>query len=251
MSCFSPPLLRGVMCIAALAIAALICTLPVNAVRRGGLPEENFAAVHPAFWLLGGILLGAAAAYGLLRGRARPAAPAKPAGTVADELRRSQKELRFSQEKFTKAFHGSPVPMTLSTLSEGRYLEVNHSFLQFYGAAHQSDVVGRTVEDLGIWVDPGERKQMLERLRQHKQVTDQEVRLRNKSGEIRTLLLSADIIEVGSRPCLLSVVRDISERKRAEHELKQRSAYLDSLIQKSPLGIIVLDPDHRVQLSNP
>ncbi|MGH9793233.1 MAG: PAS domain S-box protein [Candidatus Acidiferrales bacterium] len=235
------------MCIAALAIAAVVCT-PVNA---AALQAENSATVHPVFWLLGGILLGAAAAYALLRGRARPAAPAKPAGPVADELRRSQKELRFSQEKFTKAFHGSPVPMTLSTLSDGRYLEVNHSFLQFYGAAHQSDVVGRTVDELGIWVDPGERKQMLERLRQQKQVTDQEVRLRNKAGEIRTLLLSADIIEVGSRPCLLSVVRDISERKRAEHELKQRSAYLDSLIQKSPLGIIVLDPHHRVQLSNP
>lgn len=246
---FAPiPAFSKTFFLAVLAAAVAGYPLPLHA---AAWQSESSASVHPALWLLGGILLGSAAVYALMRGRARPATPAKPAGPVADELRRSQNALRFSQEKFTKAFHGSPVPMTLSTLNDGRYLEVNRSFLQFYGASQQADVVGRTVEELGIWVDPVERKQMLERLRQHKQVTDQEVRLRNKAGEIRTLLLSADIIEVGSRPCLLSVVRDISERKRAEHELKQRSAYLDSLIQKSPLGIIVLDPDHRVQLSNP
>jgi PAS domain S-box-containing protein len=246
---------RGLLRVACGGAAGLAMSAPLPAAAlpapEGGMP--------PAVWLLGGALLGALGAFlalSLLRGgkgKGEAAKAERGADEVlsVEELRDSRRKLRFTQEKFAKVFYRSPVAITLSALGDGRYLEVNQSFVRMYGAETQDEVVGRTADELRIWVNPEDRKRLVEQVKQHRQVTDMEVRLRNKAGEERTVLLSADIIELGSRPCLLSVSRDITESKRREQELKERSAYLDSLIQKSPLAIVVLDPQHRVQMCNP
>jgi PAS domain S-box-containing protein len=242
------------MCLAGLGGMALGAR-PAQAAALSGAEGGMPAGV----WLAGGLLLGALAMWlGLRvlgRGRAAAAAPAPDtasgvARAPSEDLKRSQKALTFSQEKFAKVFYRSPVAITLATLGDGRFLEVNQSFLRMYGAVSEAEVVGRTAEELNLWVNPADRQRLIEQVKQLRQVTDVEVRLRNKAGEERTALLSADIIEVGSRPCLLSVTRDITENKQREQELKERSAYLDSLIQKSPLAIVVLDPQHRVQMCN-
>jgi len=239
---------------AALAFAWLSAS-PVQAAAL----QASESAMPPVVWLVGGLLLGALGAWLALRMVGGKAAPgAAPPRREADgevlsesELLDSRRKLRFTQEKFAKVFYRSPVAITLATLGDGRFLEVNKSFVRAYGAASEGEVVGRTAEELGLWVNPDDRKRIIEQVKQLRQVTDVEVRLRNKAGEERIALFSADIIEVGSRPCLLSVTRDITESKRHEQDLKERSAYLDSLIQKSPLAIVVLDPQHRVQICNP
>jgi PAS domain S-box-containing protein len=242
----------GLACLGGMALGARPAQAAALQGAEGGMPA--------GMWLAGGLLLGALAMWLGLRvlGRGPAAAAAlaaDPASGIArapsDELKRSQQALTFSQEKFAKVFYRSPAAITLATLGDGRFLEVNQSFLRMYGAVSEAEVVGRTAEELNLWVNPADRQRLIEQVKQLRQVTDVEVRLRNKAGEERTALLSADIIEVGSRPCLLSVTRDITESKRREQELKERSAYLDSLIQKSPLAIVVLDPQHRVQMCNP
>jgi PAS domain S-box-containing protein len=129
--------------------------------------------------------------------------------------------LRQSEEKFHKAFRSSPDWVVISTLDDGIYLEVNQAFLHTTGFSAK-EVIGRTSTELGIWVDPDERDELHEILRQSGRVCNAEVRFRMKSGTILHVLWSAEVIEYGGRQCLIAVARDITDRKLAEREQMQR-----------------------------
>lgn len=134
------------------------------------------------------------------------------------ERKCAETALRLSEEKFSKAFHSSPNSMTLSTVQEGRIIEVNQSFLETSGY-DRNEVIGRRVHDLGLWVNPVERDAMIRILRQNGTIRNQEYQFRIKSGEIITTLFSAEIIQVGDEICILASVIDITARQRAEQEL--------------------------------
>ncbi|RMG46508.1 MAG: PAS domain S-box protein [Acidobacteria bacterium] len=131
------------------------------------------------------------------------------------ERKRAEETRRVLEEKYVKAFRASPDAISLSTLEEGRYLEVNEGFLQVSGYRRE-EVIGRTALELGIWVDVKDRERMVRSLRERGTVRNLEFAFRRKSGEIRVGLLSAEIIELEGKPCLLAVAKDITELKRAE-----------------------------------
>lgn len=133
-------------------------------------------------------------------------------------LNQMEKNLQESEEKFTKAFHFSPDPITISTVTEGRFLEVNEAWLEYFGY-EQSEVVGCTSIELSLWIEPGERNLMLRQIQEHGRISNTETKFRVKSGEVRTYLMSAEIIEIGSEPHLLIIARDIEERKKMEVEM--------------------------------
>ena len=133
------------------------------------------------------------------------------------ERKRAEEALRESQEMFQKAFHASPDTMVLHTLSEGRYIDVNESFLRLVGYRRE-ELVGRTAMDLGLWWDLAQGNEYLRVLREQGRVRDLEICVRTKSGEARTLLLSAEVIEIAGQDCVVAIGKDISHRKLAEQE---------------------------------
>jgi PAS domain S-box-containing protein len=130
-----------------------------------------------------------------------------------------------SDDNFTKAFRYSPERIAISTLEEGRYVEVNDIFLQFCGFSRE-EVIGRTARELNIWVDQSEREELVKRIREKGGVSNYETRFRNKKGEIRTVLWSAELIEYGGETCILSSTHDITERKQAEEALQMEMVSL-------------------------
>ena len=134
------------------------------------------------------------------------------------QLQQMEKNLQESEDKFTKAFHFSPDPIAISSVTEGRYVEVNEAWLENFGYKRQ-ELIGRTSVEMGLWVEPDERNLMLLEIQEHGKISNNETRLRAKSGEIRTYLISAEIIEIGSEPHLLITTRDIEERKQMENEI--------------------------------
>lgn len=135
------------------------------------------------------------------------------------ERKLAEEGLRESEEKFKRIFASNPEPVVLVSLDGARYLDVNEAFLRLMGYARE-EVVGRTVVELGIWVDQAERASFRELLARTGRVRDLEARLKAKSGEVRTVILSVDLMEIGQQTCMLSVVKDISERKLMEEELR-------------------------------
>jgi PAS domain S-box-containing protein len=125
--------------------------------------------------------------------------------------------LARSEEKFHKAFRSSPDWIVISTLEDGFYIDVNEAFLETTGY-RRDEVIGRTSVALGIWAEPEQRKEMVKVLREQEMVRNLEAKFRMKSGEIRYVLWSAEVIDYGDEKCLIAVTRDITARKRAQEE---------------------------------
>ena len=118
--------------------------------------------------------------------------PIKFIGVATDitERKRAEEELRQSEEKFAKAFHSSPDPISITTLKEGRYLDVNDSFLHATGY-RPDEVIGRTTLELGLWARSEESGRVIRMVQTKGRVSNLELDFRMKSGQIRTGLVSS------------------------------------------------------------
>jgi PAS domain S-box-containing protein len=132
--------------------------------------------------------------------------------------RKAETALRHSEERFAKAFRLAPVPTTISTADDHRFVEVNDSFMRILGYQAQ-DVVGRQAHELGLWLDEGGRRRFEAELTKVGTVRDFEARLRAKGGEELECLMSAEAITLSDRACILCSFQDITERRRSEEEL--------------------------------
>jgi PAS domain S-box-containing protein len=145
------------------------------------------------------------------------------------EQKRSMTEaLRRSEQKFEAAFRSSPDAININRLSDGMYLEVNEGFTSLTGYT-VADVEGKTSLELSIWDDPADRARLVEGLRRDGYVDRLEARFRRKDGSVTVGEISARIIEAGGQSCILSVTRDISERKRAQADLEASYARLERM----------------------
>ena len=124
-------------------------------------------------------------------------------------LVQSEEGRRVFEEKFQKVFCSSPVPFSITTLAEGRFLDVNAAFEHRYGYS-RAEVLGRTVHELRIWEDPSDRALMVAQL-QRGPIRNVITRLRTKSGEIKTTAYSADKFQFDGQSCVLAVSEDLPE----------------------------------------
>ena len=164
-------------------------------------------------------------------------------------LKRAEEQTRISQEMFSKAFHSSPDAVTISTLEDGRYLEVNESYSRLFGWS-RDEVVGKTTLELGVWPDPSGRDKFKGALQKHGQVRQLEVQLATKSGSLRTFLLSADVIDLNGQQCLLAVSDDITEWKQAQEALRFSEERFRTLVQSLDAGVVLLSTDAHFQFVN-
>ncbi len=125
-------------------------------------------------------------------------------------LDQSEAGRRVSEDKFQKIFHSSPVAFSITTLEEGRFLEVNAVFECRYGYRRE-EVLGHTVYELGIWEDPADRKLLLAQLGRGGPVRNVITRLRTKDGEIKLTAYSADRIQFDGQACILAVSEDVPQ----------------------------------------
>ena len=137
--------------------------------------------------------------------------------TVQDITDRKQAEaaLRSSEERFSKAFHASPVGISICTLTDGCFLDANESFLRSLGWLRH-EFIGRTASDLGMWVNSEDEPRLAQILQAQNSISNQEIKIRTKAGEVRDWLLSEELIDLGSTECVLIMTSDITERLRSE-----------------------------------
>ena len=141
------------------------------------------------------------------------------------EHKRAEEALRQSEERFAKAFHAHSASISIARLADGRFLEVNDAFLQLFGFQRE-EVLGHTSLELGLWADSQVRHEILALLREKGSLKNVEEKARKKSGEIGDVLLSMELVEMGGEKCILALFTDITERKRAEEELKNLAEQL-------------------------
>ena len=137
--------------------------------------------------------------------------------TVQDitDRKRAEAALRASEERFSKAFHASPVGIGISTLTDARFLDANDSFLRSLGWLRH-EFIDRTPSDLGMWVNSEDGRRLAQMLQAQNSIGNQEIKIRTKAGDIRDWLLSGELIDLGSTQCVLIMTSDITERLRSE-----------------------------------
>jgi PAS domain S-box-containing protein len=142
------------------------------------------------------------------------------------ELEQAEEALRESEKKFSKLFHSNPAGMVITTLKDGKCIEVNDSFTHSTGYRSE-EALGRTSIELGFWTRPKDRDEVTQKLRQHGAFRDLEFEFRNKSGQIRMGSFSVEVIKLQDEPCIVTAINDITERRRAEEALARRVEELE------------------------
>lgn len=136
------------------------------------------------------------------------------------ELAKTEAELRQSEEKFARVFRSSPSAITLTRLSDSCHIEINDSFCQFTGYTRE-EIIGYTAFDLNLWVNWEARAQLFQIMQEQGTIRNYECNYRTKSGEIKTALLSAELINLNGEACVIGVSQDISDRKQTEVALQE------------------------------
>ena len=142
-------------------------------------------------------------------------------------------KLKESEEKFSKAFRSSPNLIAITRMKDGLIVDVNDAFTKILGYKRE-ELIGHTTLELDLWVDPNERDEFVKRLRDEKKVDSFDVKVYTKSGEILNTLYSGDVIYLSNEPHLITMASDISERRKAEQELKESEIKFRDLYEEAP-----------------
>ena len=131
-----------------------------------------------------------------------------------------EKALSLSEERFSKAFKASPIPLAIRSLITDKYLDANDGFVAITGYS-QAELFGRTPNELNIWEDAGLGKRIMPTLREEMSIRNLSCRIRTKSLEIKDVTLSMEVFELGGEPYLLVILQDLTEQMRLEQQFRQ------------------------------
>ena len=142
---------------------------------------------------------------------------------------------QLTESIFAQIFQRSPDAMTLSTLAEGYFIAANDSFLQLSGY-ERDELIGQRSTDLNFWPNPEDRDVQRRKILQQKSLYNEEGGFWTKSGEQKIVRVSAEIIPIEGIACVLCSIRDVTQEKEAELQLKLADER-DRLLGKIALNI--------------
>jgi len=198
---------------------ALIINKPVSFYTEH---KEKVWAVGAAFTLLSGLVVAL-----LVNIRMR---------------KKSEESLRISEEKFSKIFRSSPDWIAISRISDARYLDVNEAYLKTTGFTRE-EVIGKTPFELGIYTDSQDPHKLFDVLRERGGMQLEEMVFRMKSGEPRIVQRSAETVEVAGEMLVISIVRDITEEKKAKESLLSSEQRYRAIFENASEAILIIDAE--------
>jgi PAS domain S-box-containing protein len=154
------------------------------------------------------------------------------------DRKKAQESLAESEAKFRMAFQTSPDSINLNRLSDGLYLDINEGFTKLTGYTCE-EAIGSTSIDLNIWHDPQDRERLVRGLLQAGCVENLEAGFRKKNGQIAIGLMSARRLWLNGEEVILSITRDITERKQVENALRESEERYRQIVEASTDAILV------------
>ncbi|MEM8828173.1 MAG: ATP-binding protein [Cyanobacteria bacterium P01_G01_bin.19] len=137
--------------------------------------------------------------------------------TQNNQLQQEIAQKAAAEDKFAKAFRACPNPIVITACNTGQILEVNDSFLKMSGY-DSAEVINHNIDRLYSPSASEIYYRALAKTQQQGYVRNLEFNFSTKLKQIKTVLLSMEIIELGETKCTLQILNDITERKRLENE---------------------------------
>lgn len=161
------------------------------------------------------------------------------------QRKKADEELNQSLVLFSTVFNSSPIAGSITTLDNGRYLQINDNYVRDFEWS-SDELIGRTSVDAGLWVNQSARTAWVTLLQAKGRLVDYETVWKTKSGEHKMVSISAVITELENQPCLITYVIDISERKRIEDQIRR----LTMAVEQSPVGVTITNLDGEIEYVN-
>ena len=156
------------------------------------------------------------------------------------EKKLMEEKLRASEEIFRKAFITSPDSININRLEDGLYVTINKGFTKILGY-EEKDVIGKTSLELNIWQNEEDRNKLVKELKKNGRIENFESSFVNKHGNVVYGLMSAVKIDLEGTPHILSITRDITERKKLTHKILKNQFYLEKAQELGMIGTWEID----------
>jgi PAS domain S-box-containing protein len=140
-------------------------------------------------------------------------------GIIQDITQRKKvdESILESARLFSDIFYNSPAALAISAPDDSVIIDVNETFLSQLEYT-RDEVIGKTVEELGVFAENGEREKVIETLKRDSHILGYESCFRTKSGKLIFGLISIVIVQIKGKPHLLTTVIDITKRIEAEEK---------------------------------
>ena len=150
-----------------------------------------------------------------------------------------------SQKHFERLFRNNPALMALNVMPERKFFDVNKAFLKTLGYT-RDEIIGKTEAEIKLFVNPEHQQSVAEKLRDEECITDFELQIRCKNGDLIDCLFSAEIVFCQGKQYLLTVMINVTQRKRAEDELKSSLSLLNASLESTADGILIVDRQGKI-----
>ncbi|WP_449420284.1 PAS domain S-box protein [Phormidium nigroviride] len=157
--------------------------------------------------------------------------------------------LHESETKFSTIFHTSPDPAWIATLREGRCLNVNESLCELLERTH-TDIIGKTCVEIELWDDLKDLHHFRHTLIRERRIQNFEVVIRTSSRQAKTVLISATVERLDGQDCVIGMIKDISDRKAAEKNLRQNEQKYHQILDAITDMVLVKGPQSRIVWAN-
>ncbi len=136
-----------------------------------------------------------------------------------DERAQTQRELARSEERFSKAFRSSPIPMMIQSLGQEIVLDMNDAFLELTGRDRVA-LLNLKASELGLYASDDAYYVLLVELRIGTSLRNYECLLKGEGAVTKEVLISAEIFELGGEPVALIAALDVSKQRKLENQLR-------------------------------
>jgi PAS domain S-box-containing protein len=164
------------------------------------------------------------------------------------ERKKAEDAIKASEEKYAMWFHSNPDLIMVSSIEEGKIIDVNYGFENHSGFKRE-EIIGKTIAEFNFFVNPNERKKLKKLLMSNKKINNYEAVVKKKSGEEIILLISGEIVKINDEKCLISISRDITKQRNADAQIRQTTERLKAVLDNIPIALWTVDKNGIITLS--
>lgn len=161
-------------------------------------------------------------------------------GIFNPEGKKLENEIRDNERKFSMVFHFIPIPMAISRISDGVYVDVNQTFLQLFGY-NRNEVIGHSAYDIDLWVNPDQRRDLVLQAAENNKIENLTVKFRTRTGSIINVLFSGTAIKFRDVPCFVASAQDITDMEKFSRALMESENKFKSLFENSMEAQLLVD----------